>query len=152
MFVLVLLAVPVATAESAPKARFKVKPRSPVVGKPTRLDARSSKCKRCRYRWHRLQGKRARKLGKGRGRVLRYRFRSAGVKRIRLTVIERNGRRHRRTRKVRVRRPAGANAPGAVPMPGSPLPPLGQPSCVAGATPAATAGAVRSAVAAGQNV
>ena len=155
MLVLVSLAVPAATAEAAPKARFKVKPRSPVVGEPTRLDARLSKCKRCRYRWHRLQGKQARKLGKGRGRVLRYRFRSAGVKRIRLTVIERNGRRHRRTRKVRVRQPAGANAPGvpgAVPMPVSPLPPLGQPSCVAGATPAATAGAVRSAVAAGQNV
>jgi len=159
-----LIAASAAPAMAAPEARFKVTPKSPLVGQLAKLNARASKCKRCRYRWHRMQGKKARKLGKGRGRVLRYRFRSAGVKRIRLTVTDRKGRRARRTKKVRIRRPGsgapglppGQGAPGGPPPVGppplSPLPPIAQPSCAAGATPAADAGAVRTAVGAGQNV
>ena len=43
-------------------------------------------------------------------------------------------------------------APGVGPPPVFPLPPLGRPSCVAGAVTATVAGQVRSAVSAGQNV
>jgi hypothetical protein len=87
------------------------------------------------------------------------------VKRIRLIVIDRQGRRYRLTKRLRVRPVSGAGAPAllgpappeppAVPVGPPPLPvlpPLGQPSCVAGATTATTADEVRSAVEADQNV
>ena len=164
----VLFVASAAPAEAAPKARFKATPRAPTTAQVVKLDARASKCRHCRYRWQHLRGKKARKLGKGKGRVLRHRFPTAGVKRIRLTVIDRHGRRSRKTKRLRVRRVPGAGTP--IPLPGpapapvvtppppvgpppvSPLPPLGQPSCVAGATTATTAEQVRSAVEAGENV
>jgi hypothetical protein len=164
----VLLVASAAEAEAAPKARFKATPRAPTTAQVVKLDARASKCRRCRYRWQQLRGKKARKLGKGKGRVLRHRFPTAGVKRIRLTVIDRHGRRSRKTKRLRVRSVPNAGTP--VPLPGpapapvvappppvgpppvSPLPPLGQPSCVAGATTATTAEQVRSTVEAGENV
>ena len=129
--VLVLVAAAgVATARTGPKARFKASPLAPVVGQPVKLDARGSKCKRCRYRWHQLVGnkKKARKLGKGRGKVLRVRFRTNGRKRIRLTVTDRQGRRYRRTKSLRIR--LGAKAPGGViPVPGSGPPPGTRTGC-----------------------
>jgi hypothetical protein len=154
---LALIAAAPAAAKPGPKARFTASPRSPQAGQRVKLTA--GKCKRCRYRWHVLRGGKARVLGKGRGRVLRYRFRTAGVKRVRLTVIDRRGRKHRRTKRLRVRPAAMAPAPPQVvappppvgPPPVSPLPPLGQPSCVPGATPAASPDAVRAAIAAGQD-
>ena len=114
--VLGVVAVAAAPAKSGPAARFKATPKSPLAGQRVKLDARATKCKRCRYRWHQIRGGKARKLGKGKGRVLRVRFKTAGVKRIRLTVTDRKGRRDGRTRKLRVRRAAG------VPVPGTPAP------------------------------
>ena len=158
---LALVFVAAAPAKSGPKARFKASPRSPQVGQVVKFNASASKCKRCKYRWHAIRRGKPRKLGKGKGKVLRYRFRTTGVKRIRLTVIDRKGRKARRSRKIRVRRvpvraPGAPGAPGgdtsAGPPPVFPLPPLGQPSCVPGATQAATAAQVRAAVGSGLNV
>ena len=67
--------------------------------------------------------------------MLRYRFKSAGVKRIRLTIIDGKGRKARRTHKFTIRRNGrgagtpGTGAPGVAPgtgtpgVPGSPPPP-----------------------------
>ena len=137
MVLVLVAAAGVATARKGPKARFKASPLAPVVGQPVKLDARGSKCKRCRYRWHQLVGekkKKARKLGKGRGKVLRVRFRTKGRKRIRLTVTDRQGRRYRRTKSLRIRlgagAPGGAEAPGGVsPVPGSGPPPGSRKGC-----------------------
>ena len=63
--ILVLVAASAAPAKVSPKARFKATPRAPKVGQLVKFNARASKCKRCRYRWHQLRGKKARKLGKG---------------------------------------------------------------------------------------
>ena len=161
----VLLAGSAVPAHAAPKVRFKATPRSPTTAQVVKFVARVSKCKRCRYRWQQLRAKKARRLGKGKGRVLRHRFPTPGIKRIRLVVIDRHGRRYRLTKRLRVRPAPGAGAPAllgpappeppAVPVGPPPLPvlpPLGQPSCVAGATTATTADAVRSAVEAGRDV
>ena len=157
----VLLAAFAAPATAAPRVRFKITPRSPTTAQVVKLDARATKCKRCRYRWQQLRAKRARKLGRGKGRVLRHRFPTVGMKRVRLTVIDRHGRRFRLTKRLRVRpvppaplgpAPPVPPAPPVGPPPVSPLPPLGQPSCVAGATTATTADQVRSAVEAGDDV
>jgi hypothetical protein len=117
--VLALAATGAGVARSGPKARFKATPKSPVVGQRVKLDASASKCKRCRYQWRMIRGGKPHKLGKkSRGKVLRYRFRSAGVKRIRLTVTDRKGKHYRRTHKIRVLKTAGAptlRAPGAPP-------------------------------------
>lgn len=117
--VLALAVTGAGIARSGPKARFKATPKSPVVGQRVKFDASASKCKRCRYQWRMIRGGKPHKLGKkSRGKVLRYRFRSAGVKRIRLTVTDRKGKHYRRTHKVRVLKTAGAptlRAPGGPP-------------------------------------
>ena len=146
-----------APAKAGPRAQFKVLPRSPQVGQMVRFEGSASKCRRCRYRWQQVRRGKARKLGKAKGKVLRYRFRTAGLKRIRLIVIDRRGRRFRHSKRIRVTRAGSPNpnatVPGSASPPANPnLPPLGQPACVAGATPATTAAQVRSAVGAGQNV
>jgi len=172
---LLLVATTAAPAKVVPKAKFKASPGAPRVGQLVKLNAWPTRCARCRYRWHQMRGGKARKLGRGKGEVLRVRFRAAGLKRIRLTVIDRNGRRYRRTKRLRVRRKLGAKvplpAPAPVPVPvpaggappgqpapppvgpppASPLPPLGQPSCVAGATSASSPTEVRSVVASGES-
>ena len=121
--VLALAVTGAGVARSGPKARFKATPKSPVVGQRVKLDASASKCKRCHYQWRMIRGGKPHKLGKkSRGKVLRYRFRSAGVKRIRLTVTDRKGKHYRRTHKIRVLKIAGAptlRAPGGAP-PGTP--------------------------------
>jgi hypothetical protein len=121
--VVALAATGAGVARSGPKARFKATPKSPVVGQRVKLDASASSCKRCRYQWQMIRGGKPHELGKNsRGKVLRYRFRSAGVKRIRLTVTDRKGRHYRRTHKIRVLKAAGApalRAPGGAP-PGTP--------------------------------
>jgi hypothetical protein len=149
-----LALVVAAPARVGTKAQFKVSPRAPQVGRVLKFDGSASKCRRCRYRWHEVRRGKPRKLGKGKGKVLRHRFRTAGVKRIRLTVVDRQGRKFRRSRKIRIRR-ASPTAPGSPKPPAapvSPLPPLGQPSCATGARQAATAAEVRSAVQSDQDV
>lgn len=143
-----------APAKAGPKAQFKVSPRSPQVGQVVKFDGSASRCRPCRYRWQEVRRGKARKLGKAKGKVLRHRFHTAGLRRIRLIVIDRHGRRFRHSRRIRVTRPnPNATVPGnASPPANANLPPLGQPTCVAGATPATTAAQVRSAVGAGQNV
>jgi hypothetical protein len=145
-----------APAGVAPKARFKKTPRAPKVGQVVRFDASASKCKRCGYRWHVVR-RRSEPRRLGSGKVLRHTFRTPGTRRIRLTLIDRQGDKSRRTRKIRIRRagargPAPANPPAQSPGAASPTPPIAKPFCAAGATPATTAAAVRSAVQAGQNV
>jgi len=130
LFAAVIGLVALVAAPSGPSARFKVKPKSPLVGQRAKLDASASKCKGCRYQWRVMRKGKAQKLGKkSRGKVLRYRFRSAGVKRIRLTVTDHKGRKDRRTKKVRVRRAGspGAGAPGTG-APGAPGTILGAPA------------------------
>jgi hypothetical protein len=123
---IVALTAVVAAPARAPKARFKATPKSPVVGQRVKLDASASKCRHCRYQWRMLSGRKTRKLGKkSSGKVLRYRFRSAGVKRIRLTVTDRKGHRARVTHRIRVR------PRGAAPL----LPPSGAPVERPGAPP-----------------
>ena len=119
-----LVAGGAAAAKKGPTARFKATPKSPLVGQRVKLDASASKCKRCRYQWRLIRaGKKPRKLGKkSSGKVLRYRFRSAGVKRIRLTVTDRKDRRVRRTKKLRIRTAPGAGAPAPGTLPGSSRP------------------------------
>ena len=137
-----------APAGVGPDAQFKKSPRHPQAGQVVRLDASSSKCKRCRYRWHQMKGDKARRIGKG--KVLQHRFWRPGVKRIRLTVINRNGRKDRSFKRIRIQRRSGApRTPGA----GNPaLPPLGQPSCVPGAVPVTSAAQARQALGAGSSV
>jgi hypothetical protein len=122
---LALAAGGAAVARSGVHAQFKATPKSPRVGQVVKLDASKSKCKRCRYQWRLIRHGKASKLGKkSKGKVLRYRFRSAGVKRIRLTVTDRKGHKARRTHKLKVRPRAGALAP----LPGArPNAPLGTP-------------------------
>ena len=109
-----LAAAAITSAGGGVRAHFKPSPRSPRVGQLTRLVASASKCKHCRYEWRVIRRGRAYKLGRqSRGEVLRYRFRSAGVKRIRLTVIDHHGHRARRTHRIKVRRAARTPRRGA---------------------------------------
>jgi hypothetical protein len=122
---LALLVAGVAFARVGSTARFKATPKSPLVGQRVKLDASPSKCKRCHYQWRILRSGKPHKLGtKSNGKVLRYRFRSAGVKRIRLTVTDHKGRRRRHTQKITVRSAAGAPGlrlpPPVAPIPGAP--------------------------------
>jgi hypothetical protein len=112
--VLGLAAVAIAAAGGGPGAHFKASPRSPRVGQQTWLDASASKCKRCRYQWRAIWRGRAYKLGRqSKGKVLRYRFRSAGMKRVRLTVIDQRGHRAQRTHRIMVRPAARTTRRGA---------------------------------------
>jgi hypothetical protein len=136
-----------APAGVGPKARFKKSPRAPKVGQLVKLDASKSKCKRCRYRWHQMRHGKPHRIGKG--KVLRHRFANPGVKRLRLTVINRGGRKDRSFKRIRIRR---VRAPRA-PAPGNPaLPPLGRPSCVPGAQPVTSASAARQALRSGRSI
>jgi hypothetical protein len=125
-------------APHGPRASFKVTPKAPAVGQLVKLNASKSRCKKkCRYQWRVIRKGKARKLGKkSSGKVLRYRFKSAGVKRIRLTIRDGRGRKARRTKKVTVKKAGapGTGAPGFAPgtgapgtgtpgIPGSPPPP-----------------------------
>ena len=137
-----------APAGVGPDAKFKKSPRHPQAGQVVRLDASSSKCKRCRYRWHQMKRGKARLIGKG--KVLQHRFWRPGAKRIRLTVINRNGRKDRSFKKIRIQRRKGAPR---TPSPGNAaLPPLGRPSCVPGAVPATSAAQARQALGGGNSV
>jgi hypothetical protein len=112
--VLGLAAAAIAAAGGGPGAHFKASPRSPRVGQLAWLDASASKCKHCRYQWRAIRRGRAYKLGRqSKGKVLRYRFRSAGITRVRLTVIDQRGHRTRRTHRIMVRRAARTPRRGA---------------------------------------
>src|SRR3712207_3300320 len=130
-----------------PDAHFEKSPRHPQVGQVVRLDASSSKCKRCKYRWHQMKRGKARRIGKG--KVLRHRFGRPGVKVVRLTIINRKGRKDRVFKRIRIVPKRGApRAPAPAPS-NSDLPSLGRPSCVPGAVPVTSASQARQSLAGG---
>jgi hypothetical protein len=139
--------VAVGPAPAKPKARFDVSSATPQAGSLVTLKAKRGNCKKCRFRWHVVSASKRRVLRKlGSGQVLRTRFDASGAKVIRLTAISRGGNKYRKYKLISVQRRSGG-APGA----GTPLSPLGQPACVAGATPVTSASQVLSVLRGGAN-
>ena len=146
--VVAVVSGPAGPVHAAPDARFKWSPRTPHVGQKVKFNAGPSKCRRCTYRWRVVKPAKL-KRNLGRGKVIRRRFGKPGGRVVELTVVTPDGQRDRRRRELRIRR--GSPASGA-PPPASNLPPLGRPSCVAGATPVRSAGQARWELDAGRNV
>ena len=105
-----------ATASAAPKARYVVRPSTPLAGQMTTFNASRTLCqlRPCSYRWRRLlgsaKGRRSRPLG--RGKILRYVFRRSGVRYVRLSVRNRRGQRSSMTKRIVV-----STAPTSSPTP-----------------------------------
>ncbi len=137
--------VAVGAAPAKPKARFDVSSATPRAGSLVTLKAKRGNCKKCRFRWHVVSAGKRRVLRKlGSGQVLRTRFDASGAKVIRLTAISRGGNKYRKYKLLRVQPRTGT--PG-----GTPPSPLGQPACVAGATPVTSAGQLLSVLRGGAN-
>jgi hypothetical protein len=106
-----------ATAVGAPKARYE-RP-SPVAGKVATFDASPTACDRkpCSHLWRKAARRGALRHARpaAKGKVVRIRFRTAGVRYVRLTVINRVGQRSSTTKRI-------VEAGVQNPRPGAPAP------------------------------